>query len=219
MNDLSDIQYKLEKQLEELSPTHTFVRLPKAETAVEPIAEKPTQKPQNFRYSEDMELYPTGLKSKYKANIEAIKLLKAIEEDRRQATPDEQIILARYVGWGGLANAFNPKAKDWEKEYQELKLLLTDAEYKAAMDSTITAYYTEPELIKSIYTALDNFGFEGGKNRKLLDPAMGTGNFFSVLPEHLSDTKLYGVEIDSITGRIAKLLYPNANIENTGYWL
>ena len=134
MNDLSDIQYKLEKQLEELSPTQTFVRLPKAETAVEPIAEKPTQKPQNFRYSEGMELYPTGLKSKYKANIEAIKLLKAIEEDRRQATPDEQIILARYVGWGGLANAFNPKAKDWEKEYQELKLLLTDAEYKAAMD-------------------------------------------------------------------------------------
>lgn len=217
MNDLSDIQYKLEKQLEELSPTHTFVRLPKAETAVEPIAEKPTQKPQNFRYSEGMELYPTGLKSKYKANIEAIKLLKAIEEDRRQATPDEQIILARYVGWGGLANAFNPKAKDWEKEYQELKLLLTEAEYKAAMDSTITAYYTEPELIKSIYTALDNFGFEGGKNRKLLDPAMGTGNFFSVLPEHLSDTKLYGVEIDSITGRIAKLLYPNVSIENTGY--
>lgn len=217
MNDLSDNQYKLEKQLEDLSPTHTFVRLPKAESADEPTHNSPAEKPRNFRYSEDMNLYPTGLKSKYKANIEAIKLLKTIEEEKRQATPDEQIVLARYVGWGGLSNAFNPKAKDWEKEYGELKLLLTESEYKAAMDSTLTAYYTEPEIIKSIYTALDNFGFEGGKNRRLLDPAMGTGNFFSILPEHLRDTKLYGVEIDSITGRIAKLLYPNVSIENTGY--
>ena len=217
INDLSDNQYKLEKQLEDLSPTHTFVRLPKAESAVEPTHNSLAEKPPNFRYSEDINLYPTGLKSKYKANIEAIKLLKTIEEEKRQAMPDEQFVLARYVGWGGLSNAFNPKAKDWEKEYGELKLLLTESEYKAAMDSTLTAYYTEPEIIKSIYTALDNFGFEGGKNRRLLDPAMGTGNFFSILPEHLRDTKLYGVEIDSITGRIAKLLYPNVSIENTGY--
>lgn len=217
MNDLSDNQYKLEKQLEDLSPTHTFVRLPKAESADEPTHDSPAEKPRNFRYFEDMNLYPMGLKSKYKANIEAIKLLKTIEEEKRQATPDEQIVLARYVGWGGLSNAFNPKSKDWVKEYGELKLLLTESEYKAAMNSTLTAYYTEPEIIKSIYTALDNFGFEGGKNRRLLDPAMGTGNFFSILPEHLRDTKLYGVEIDSITGRIAKLLYPNVSIENMGY--
>ncbi len=213
-------QNKLQNRLEELRPTHTFVRLSQEEPEAEQIAEieaEPPYVPQNFRYSEELQLYPNGVKSKYKANIEAIKLLKAIEADRRQATPEEQIILARYVGWGGLANAFSEKAKDWKNEYHELKTLLTEEEYKAAMNSTATAYYTEPELIKSIYAALDRFGFNGGKDRRLLDPAMGTGNFFSVLPEHLNGTKLYGVEIDSITGRIARQLYPNAEVLNRGY--
>ena len=187
------------------------------ETEVEEIPETPVIKAQNFRYSEDYDLYPTGSKTKFKANISAIKTLKTIESEHRTATPEEQVILARYVGWGGISNAFNPNAADWKKEYEELKILLTDSEYKEAMESTLTAYYTEPELIKRIYGALDKFGFEGGKNRRLLDPAMGTGNFFSVMPEHLSSTKLYGVEIDSITGRIAKLLYPNAEIHNVGY--
>ncbi len=229
MNDLSDIQYRLENELAELRPTKTFVRLsdekemtvqPEPTPAVQTIAAvipEPIPAAHNFRYSEDMDLYPSGAKTKYKANIEAIKLLKAIEANHRTATPEEQLILARYVGWGGLANAFNAKSDEWAKEYQELKTLLSGDEYKAAMESTITAYYTEPELIRHIYTALDRFGFQGGADRKLLDPAMGTGNFYAVLPENLSDTKLYGVELDSITGRIARQLYPEANIQVRGY--
>ena len=218
-SDLSTLKDNIEKRLDETRPVHTFIRLPKdnEQDEVEKIPETPIIKPQNFRYSEDYDLYPTGAKTKFKANISAIKTLKTIESEHRTATPEEQVILARYVGWGGISNAFNPNTADWKKEYEELKILLTDSEYKEAMESTLTAYYTEPELIKRIYTALDNFGFEGGKNRRLLDPAMGTGNFFSVLPEHLNGTKLYGVEIDSITGRIAKLLYPNAEVYNVGY--
>ena len=147
----------------------------------------------------------------------AIKLLKQIELEKRTATPEEQIILARYVGWGGLANAFSSTASGWENEYQELKSLLTDVEYKAAMNSTITAYYTEPDLIRHIYRALERFGFEGGPDRKILDPGMGTGNFYSVLPEQFQESKLFGVELDSITGRIAKQLYPDADISIMGY--
>lgn len=185
---------------------------------------EPTREPEasppvsaNFRYSEDYNLYPGGVKIKYKNNVEAIKLLKRIEGEHRSATAEEQIVLARYVGWGGLANAFSDKAAGWDKEYQELKSLLDADEYRDAMNSTITAYYTDPELIRYIYKALERFGFEGGPDRKLLDPAMGTGNFYSVLPEALARTKLYGVELDSITGRIAKQLYPNADISVMGY--
>ena len=143
--------------------------------------------------------------------------MKQIEAEQRTATSEEQITLARYVGWGGLANAFSDKAAGWESEYQELKALLTDEEYKAAMRSTITAYYTEPELIRYMYRALERFGFEGGPDRRILDPGMGTGNFYSVLPEQYQGTKLYGVELDSITGRIAKQLYPEADISVMGY--
>ena len=230
MDDLSDIQYRLENELAELRPTKTFVRLDTDEekNAVQPeptpvslpepiVIPAPIPAAHNFRYSEDMDLYPSGAKTKYKVNIEAIKLLKAIEADHRTATLEEQATLARYVGWGGLANAFNAKSDEWAKEYQELKTLLSGDEYKAAMESTITAYYTEPELIRHIYTALDRFGFRGGADRKMLDPAMGTGNFYAVLPESLADTKLTGVEIDSITGRIARQLYPEADIQVRGY--
>lgn len=178
-------------------------------TDLAPLREPPAA-PQvathNFRFSEDYDLYPSGAKTKYKNNVMAIKLLKQIELEKRTATPEEQIILARYVGWGGLANAFSSTASGWENEYQELKSLLTDVEYKAAMNSTITAYYTEPDLIRHIYRALERFGFEGGPDRKILDPGMGTGNFYSVLPEQFQGSKLFGVELDSITGRIAKQL-------------
>lgn len=230
MNDLSDIQYRLENELAELRPTKTFVRLdtdekdidvqpePTPEVIPEPIIiPKPIPAAHNFCYSEDMNLYPSGAKTKYKANVEAIKLLKAIEANHRTATPEEQIVLARYVGWGGLANAFNAKSDEWSKEYQELKTLLTGDEYKATMESTLTAYYTEPELIRHIYSALDRFGFKGGADRRMLDPAMGTGNFYAVLPESLADTKLTGVELESITGRIARQLYPEADIQVRGY--
>ncbi|WP_338053615.1 Eco57I restriction-modification methylase domain-containing protein [Pseudobacteroides cellulosolvens] len=171
----------------------------------------------NFQYSESYSLYPNGAKTKYKNNIEAIKLLKRIESENRLANHDEQIVLARYVGWGGLANAFSDTVTGWENEYQELKHLLYEKEYEDARNSTITAYYTEPDLIKHMYNAIRQFGFTGGKDRKILDPAMGTGNFFSVIPDGFKDTAIYGIEIDSITGRIAKQLYQKAEISVQGY--
>lgn len=233
MDDLEDTQYRLEKELEELRPIRAFVRMGDGTAAEAPAVmgeatrtdlvplREPPAAPQvaahNFRFSEDYDLYPSGAKTKYKNNVMAIKLLKQIELEKRTATPEEQIILARYVGWGGLANAFSSTASGWENEYQELKSLLTDVEYKAAMNSTITAYYTEPDLIRHIYRALKRFGFEGGSDRKILDPGMGTGNFYSVLPEQFQESKLFGVELDSITGRIAKQLYPDADISIMGY--
>jgi len=233
MDDLEDTQYRLEKELEELRPIRAFVRMGDGTAAEAPTVmdeatptdlaplREPPAAPQvathNFRFSEDYDLYPSGAKTKYKNNVMAIKLLKQIELEKRTATPEEQIILARYVGWGGLANAFSSTASGWENEYQELKSLLTDVEYKAAMNSTITAYYTEPDLIRHIYRALERFGFEGGPDRKILDPGMGTGNFYSVLPEQFQGSKLFGVELDSITGRIAKQLYPDADISIMGY--
>ena len=226
MDDLEDIQYRLEKELDELRPVRTFIRMegvpptqPEERTVTEPPANPRPEPfiPRNFRFSTDYDLYPGGAKSKYKNNILAIKTLKQIEAEQRTATSEEQITLARYVGWGGLANAFSDKAAGWESEYQELKALLTEEEYKAAMRSTITAYYTEPELIRYMYRALERFGFEGGPDRRILDPGMGTGNFYSVLPEQYQGSKLYGVELDSITGRIAKQLYPEADISVMGY--
>lgn len=233
MDDLEDTQYRLEKELEELRPIRAFVRMGDGTAAEAPAVmgeatrtdlaplREPPAAPQvaahNFRFSEDYDLYPSGAKTKYKNNVMAIKLLKQIELEKRTATPEEQIILACYVGWGGLANAFSSTASGWENEYQELKSLLTDVEYKAAMNSTITAYYTEPDLIRHIYRALERFGFEGGPDRKILDPGMGTGNFYSVLPEQFQESKLFGVELDSITGRIAKQLYPDADISIMGY--
>lgn len=226
MDDLEDIQYRLEKELDELRPVRAFVRMEgvpptqlEEKAAPEPPANPRPEPfiPRNFRFSTDYDLYPGGAKTKYKNNILAIKTLKQIEAEQRTATPEEQITLARYVGWGGLANAFSDKAAGWESEYQELKALLTEEEYKAAMRSTITAYYTEPELIRYMYRALERFGFEGGPDRRILDPGMGTGNFYSVLPEQYQGTKLYGVELDSITGRIAKQLYPEADISVMGY--
>lgn len=226
MDDLEDVQYRLEKELDELRPVRAFVRMEgvpptqsEEKAAPEPPANSRPESPisHNFRFSADYDLYPGGAKTKYKNNILAIKTLKQIEAEQRTATPEEQITLARYVGWGGLANAFSDKAAGWESEYQELKALLTEEEYKAAMRSTITAYYTEPELIRYMYRALERFGFEGGPDRRILDPGMGTGNFYSVLPEQYQGTKLYGVELDSITGRIAKQLYPEADISVMGY--
>ena len=226
MDDLEDIQYRLEKELDELRPVRAFVRMEgvpptqlEEKAAPEPPANPRPEPfiPRNFRFSTDYDLYPGGAKTKYKNNILAIKTLKQIEAEQRTATSEEQITLARYVGWGGLANAFSDKAAGWESEYQELKALLTEEEYKAAMRSTITAYYTEPELIRYMYRALERFGFEGGPDRRILDPGMGTGNFYSVLPEQYQGTKLYGVELDSITGRIAKQLYPEADISVMGY--
>lgn len=156
-----------------------------------------------------------GAKTRFRNNIEAIKLLKAIESENRLATPDEQKILAKYVGWGGIPQAFDSSKTDWNNEYTELKNLLSDNEYAAARASTLNAHYTTPTVINAIYSALDNMGFSGGK---IIEPAMGIGNFFGAMPENMrNNSDLYGVELDSITGRIAQQLYQSANIQITGY--
>ena len=156
-----------------------------------------------------------GDKTRCQNNIAAIRLLKQVESEKRSATPEEQQILAKYIGWGGLANAFDSSKTDWSKEYAELKTLLAPEEYSSARSSTLNAHYTSYTIISSIYSALDNMGFKGGK---ILEPALGTGNFFGSMPEEMrNNSQLSGVEIDSITGRIAKLLYPSANIQIKGY--
>ena len=170
-------------------------------------------KAQNFRITDD-HLGEGGAKTKYAFNIAAIQTLKQIEAEGRQATPQEQETLSKYVGWGGLPQAFNAENASWQKEYQQLKSLLTDEEYAAARGSTLNAHYTSPVVIRAMYEALDSMGFQDGN---VLEPACGVGNFFGCLPESMSQSRLYGVELDSITGRMARQLYPDARIEITGF--
>ena len=167
----------------------------------------------NFHITDD-ELGQGTPKEKFRANIMAIQLLKKCEDENRNATPEEQEILSRYVGWGGLADAFDETKAAWETEYLELKTVLTPEEYAAARASTLNAHYTQPIVIESMYQMLENLGFTKGN---ILEPSMGVGNFFGMLPENLNQSKLYGVELDSISGRIAKQLYPDANIQIKGF--
>ena len=167
----------------------------------------------NFHITDDT-LGIGGAKEKFKRNIEAIRTLEKIEGENRIATPEEQKILSQYVGWGGLADAFDESKSAWAGEYQELKSLLSDTEYASARESTLNAHYTSPVIIRSIYEALENMGFEKGN---VLEPAMGIGNFFGMLPEKMQESRLYGVELDGITGRIAKQLYPKADIKISGF--
>ena len=153
-------------------------------------------------------------KEKFRRNIDAIKTLQSIEAEKRNARPEEQAILAQYVGWGGLADAFDDTKDNWSNEYKELKELLSEEEYSSARESTLNAHYTSPTIIKGIYDTLERFGFEKGN---ILEPSMGIGNFFGMLPDALTQSKLYGVELDSLTGRIAKKLYPKAKIEIKGF--
>ena len=170
-------------------------------------------KAQNFHITND-HLGEGGAKTKYAFNIAAIQTLKQIEAEGRQATPQEQETLSKYVGWGGLPQAFDAENASWQKEYQQLKSLLTDEEYAAARGSTLNAHYTSPVVIRAMYEALDSMGFQDGN---VLEPACGVGNFFGMLPEEMQSSKLYGVELDSITGRMARQLYPDARIEITGF--
>ena len=171
------------------------------------------QTAQNFRITDDL-LGVGGAKAKFRANMDAINLLKELEFDGRQATPEEQNILSKYVGWGGLADAFDESKDNWKDEFTELYATLSPEEYAAARASTLNAHYTSPTVIKAIYEAVGNMGFQTGN---ILEPSMGVGNFFGCLPEQMQDSKLYGVELDSITGRIAKQLYPQANITVAGF--
>ncbi|MCR0427886.1 SNF2-related protein [[Clostridium] innocuum] len=168
---------------------------------------------ENFRITDD-HLGEGGPKAKFQANIAAIKLLKYLEETTEQATPEQQKILSRYVGWGGLADAFDPDKESWSKEYAQLKELLTPEEYAAARGSTLNAHYTSPTVIKAIYEAVGRMGFETGN---ILEPSCGVGNFFGMLPEEMRNSRLYGVELDSISGRIAQQLYPKADITVAGF--
>ena len=167
----------------------------------------------NFRITDD-HLGEGGAKQKYARNIEAIRTLFRLEEEHRGATAEEQQVLSQYVGWGGLADAFDPGKDSWAKEYAELKGLLSEDEYAAARSSTLNAHYTSPVVIRSIYDAVEKMGFRSGN---ILEPSMGVGNFFGMLPDIMQDSRLYGVELDSITGRIAKKLYPQADITVAGF--
>ena len=181
------------------------------EPVVEPTPTLPP--PENFRIT-DEHLGEGGPKAKYRMNMDAIHTLKAIEAESRNATPEEQETLSRYVGWGGIPEAFDPEKSEWAGEYAELKAALTPEEYEAARGSTLNAHYTTPTVISAIYEAVERMGFTSGN---ILEPSMGVGNFFGMLPEGMSGSKLYGVELDSITGRIAKQLYPNADITVAGF--
>ena len=167
----------------------------------------------NFHITDD-HLGEGGAKQKYARNIAAIRTLFKLEEEHRGATAEEQQVLAQYVGWGGLADAFDPGKDNWAKEYAELKGLLSEDEYAAARSSTLNAHYTSPTVIRSIYDAVGRMGFRSGN---ILEPSMGVGNFFGMLPDTMQDSRLYGVELDSITGRIAKKLYPQADITVAGF--
>ena len=167
----------------------------------------------NFHITDD-HLGEGGAKQKYARNIEAIRTLFQVEQEHRGATAEEQQVLSQYVGWGGLADAFDPNKDGWTKEYAELKGLLSEDEYAAARSSTLNAHYTSPVVIRSIYDAVEKMGFQSGN---ILEPSMGVGNFFGMLPTSMADSRLYGVELDSITGRIAKKLYPQADITVAGF--
>ena len=175
--------------------------------------EQPRRTGQNFRITDD-HLGEGGPRLKYQANITAIRLLKELEAAGQQASPEQQEVLSRYVGWGGVPEAFDPSKTAWANEYAELKELLTPEEYEAARASTLNAHYTSPMVIRAIYEAVEQMGFHSGN---ILEPSCGVGNFFGMLPESMSESKLYGVELDSITGRIARQLYPNARIEVNGF--
>ena len=179
----------------------------------EPPRDAPIPSGENFRIT-DEDLGMGGAKVKFRRNMDAITTLKTIESEGRQATKEEQEILSRYVGWGGLPDAFDASRSGWASEYQELKAALTPAEYEAARASTLNAHFTSPTVIRAIYEAVGNMGFQTGN---ILEPSMGVGNFFGMLPEEMRNSRLYGVELDSITGRIAKQLYPKANITVAGF--
>ena len=177
-------------------------------------AEHPAPEPAgNFRITDD-DLGVGGPKQKYARNVEAIRTLFKLEQEHRGATAEEQQVLSQYVSWGGLADAFDPSKDGWAKEYAELKGLLSEDEYAAARSSTLNAHYTSPTVIRSIYDAVERMGFKSGN---ILEPSMGVGNFFGMLPDTMQDSRLYGVELDSITGRIAKKLYPQADITVAGF--
>ena len=186
--------------------------LPLDSGAIE-LPAQPKQEPMNFRITDD-DLGAGGPKTKYKANVEAIRLLKTLDAEQRQATAEEQEILSRYVGWGGIPQAFDENNAEWSKEYAELESLLTADEYKEARASTLNAFYTSPTVIKAMYEALGNMGLSKGN---VLEPSCGVGNFMGLVPDNMEKIRMYGVELDSISGRIAQQLYQKNKIAVQGF--
>ena len=203
---------------EDISPLEESVPVSESDILQETESQSPIQNQsdisaENYVIS-DMELGVGTAKEKFQRNVEAIRTLETIESEKRPATNEEQEVLSKYVGWGGLADAFDETKSAWAKEYAELKTLLSEEEYISARESTLNAHYTSPVIIQEIYRTLQRMGFKKGN---LLEPSMGIGNFFGMLPETMRESHLYGVELDSLTGRIARLLYPKANITVDGY--
>ena len=207
-----------DEELDEL-PISTVIdgevqTFPDAAALDKAVNAEPESEPVGNFHITDEHLGEGGAKQKYARNIEAIKTLFQLEQEHRGATAEEQQVLSQYVGWGGLADAFDPGKDSWAKEYAELKGLLSEDEYAAARSSTLNAHYTSPTVIRGIYDAVERMGFRSGN---ILEPSMGVGNFFGMLPDTMQDSRLYGVELDSITGRIAKKLYPQADITVAGF--
>ena len=207
-----------DEELDEL-PISTVINgevqtFPDAAALDKAVNAEPESEPVGNFHITDEHLGEGGAKQKYARNIEAIKTLFQLEQEHRGATAEEQQVLSQYVGWGGLADAFDPGKDSWAKEYTELKGLLSEDEYAAARSSTLNAHYTSPTVIRGIYDAVERMGFRSGN---ILEPSMGVGNFFGMLPDTMQDSRLYGVELDSITGRIAKMLYPQADITVAGF--
>ena len=207
-----------DEELDEL-PISTVINgevqtFPDAAALDKAVNAEPESEPVGNFHITDEHLGEGGAKQKYARNIEAIKTLFQLEQEHRGATAEEQQVLSQYVGWGGLADAFDPGKDSWAKEYVELKGVLSEDEYAAARSSTLNAHYTSPAVIRGIYDAVERMGFRSGN---ILEPSMGVGNFFGMLPDTMADSRLYGVELDSITGRIAKMLYPQADITVAGF--
>lgn len=205
----TDMPYSLVK---EFADNYNYIvpdKIQKEDISIDPVQSEKI----NYQIM-DKDLGKRTPKERYNDNVAAIRLLFSLEKQGRNATKDEQDILSRYVGWGGLADVFDESKSNWANEYLELKSLLSEEEYKSARESTLTSFYTSPVVIESIYKALNNLGFRHGN---ILEPSCGIGNFFGKLPDEMKDSKMYGVELDSISGRIAKQLYQNSNIAIEGY--
>ena len=200
-------------RVEKIEYIQKLLEQEKTELPPEEKTEAPATDRHNFRITDDA-IGIGGAKEKFRNNMVAINLLHELEIENRLATPEEQEVLSRYVGWGGFSMAFNEHNAAWAEEFKELYARLSPEEYRAAMESTLTAFYTPPVVIKAMYGALDRLGFSQGN---ILEPACGTSNFFGLLPESMQNSKLHGVEIDSLTGRIAKQLYQKANIAIEGF--
>ena len=214
----SEILSQNTELVDDISPLEESVPVSESDILQETESQSPIQNQSDISAENyvitDMELGTGTAKEKFWRNVEAIRTLKMIESEGRMATADEQEALSKYVGWGGLADAFDEIKSAWVKEYAELKDLLSEEEYLSARESTLNAHYTSPVIIQEIYRTLQRMGFTKGN---LLEPSMGIGNFFGMLPETMRESHLYGVELDSLTGRIARLLYPKANITVDGY--